>query len=606
MQQYPKRRKRAMPHAQKALPTLPDAAMPMTPAPGVQGYVRTFYATSKPGNVLSVLLLICIGFLLEGFLLALLLALASPSSMADATQKAVPGLLPVLMACYHLPLIQPLSSLLRTIAWLNPSTSMGRANSALALLTLIMMLLLLAARVSARMMRGKGDDYPPVERPALFWLILLPAIVFGVTMVCAPAPGGLLSQDMLWYGLYGRMIVLYHVNPYTATHVMFSYDTLYTLISDLHLPAGLPATSPRGTYGPVWLDVCLLVALFAQDTIAHIIYGFRMIGLVAHILNSILLWMLLAKWKPELRVSTVLLYAWNPVILLLGVAQMHAQIVVTLFVLLATFFFLRSSILLGWIFVVLSVLICPFYLLLLPLFLRLLVSKPYHLIPVRRLLWWTVVCLLTTLVLLLAYAPYWQDWGIAGLVTQMQGLFIQHYALNSLDATFLAILPHSSTTILWMVTPQNWSLLVLGIAGALLLFGYWITDTPQLVALCGSGILLILVILQPVYWPWYVIVPFALALCSMNRSNILLATLLVIGAAIACYCWLWLPVWPRQALFTIGMPLIIAGWAMFLSATWRLTRAKMPEEKRTRPRLKGLSRPAWLSRPSRPSRPPRR
>jgi len=604
MQQYPRRKAQATLRAQRTQPTRPDAAMPMTPAPGVPGYVRTFYATSKPRHVLSILLLICMGLLIEGLLLALLLALASPPGMADATQKAVPGLLPALIACYHLPVIHPFLLLFRDIAWLNPTTSMGRANSALTLLALTLLLVLVATRISARAMLGKGGEHPQAEKPTLFWLILLLTILFGVTMVCAPAVGGIMSQDMLWYGLYGRMIVLYHVNPYTATHVMFSYDMLYTVISELRLPAGTPATFPTGTYGPVWLDVCLLVALFAQDTIAHIVYGFRIIGLAAHILNSILLWMLLTKWKPEFRVSTVLLYAWNPVILLLGIAQMHAQIVVTLFMLLATFFSLRSSTLLGWIFVVLGVLICPFYLLLVPLFLRLLGSKTC-ITPGRRLLWWAMVGLVTTLVLLLAYAPYWQDWGIAGLAAQMRGLFIQDRAVNSLDATFLAILPHGSMPLVWIMTPHNWSLLVLVIAGTFLLFGYWITDTPQLVALCGSALLLIMVMLQPVYWPWYVIVPFALALCSMNRSAILLATLLV-GASIACYCWLWQPAWSRQALFTIGMPLMIAGWALFLSATWRLTRAKMPEEKLTRPRLKGLSRPAWLSRPSQPSRPPRR
>jgi hypothetical protein len=605
MQDYPRRKEQPTLHAQRMPPALPDAAMPMTPAPGVQGYVRTFYATSKPGNVLSILLLICIGLLIEGLLLALLLALASPPGMVDRIQKAVPGLLPALIACYHQPGIQPFSSFLKKIAWLNPATGMGRANCALALLALTMILLLVATRIGTRIMHGKNGDHPQVERSALFWLILLPAILFGATMIYAPLPGNVMSQDMLWYGLYGRMIVLYHVNPYTATHAMLSYDMLYGVISDLRLPGGLAVTSPTGTYGPVWLDTCLLVVLFAQDTMAHIVYGFRAIGLAAHILNSMLLWMLLTKWKPEIRVSSMLLYAWNPVILLLGVAQMHAQIVVTLFILLATFFFLRSSALLGWIFVVLGVLICPFYLILIPLFLRLLGSRTPSMTSGRRFLWWIIVCLVSILVLLLAYAPYWQDWGIAGLWTQIKGIFIQHYALNSLDAIFQTALPHGSTLLVWIMAPHNWSLLVLGLAGIFLLFGYWLTDTPQFVALCGSGLVLIMVMLQPVYWPWYVILPFALALCSVNRSVILLATLLVIGASLAYYYCLWQPAWPRQALFTIGMPLIIAGWALFFNATWRLTRVKMPEEKRTRPRLKGLSRPAWLSRPSQPSRPPR-
>jgi hypothetical protein len=605
MQQYPRRKEPAMFRSQRTQPALPGATMPTTPAPGMQGYVRTFYATGKPGNVLYILLLICIGLLLEILFLALLLALANPPRIADAMQKAVPGLLPLLITFYHQAAIHTFSSLLASCVWLNPANSAGRANIVLVVLVLAIILVLGAAHLSKHVAQRKSGSHPRVENPALFWVVLLPTIAFSATMVCAPAVGNSMSQEMLSYGLYGRMIVLYHVNPYVAVPTLFAHDILNIVIRGVPLPGGTPVISPAEIAGPVWLDVCLLVALFAQDTVAHIVYGFRVIGLVAHILNSVLLWMILTKWKPEIRISTVLLYAWNPIVLLLGVAQMHLQIVVTLFILLATFFFMRSSTLLGWIFVVLSVLTCPFYLLLVPLFLRLIGGKTY-LTPGRRLLWWIIVCLITILVVVLAYAPYWQDWGVVGLAAQMRALFIRNYAVNSLDGTFLDIPLRGSISLWWIVAPPNWSLLVLGIAGVFLLFGFWIADTPQLVMLCGSWVLLIMVMLQPVYWPWYIIVPFVLAICAINRSTMLLATLLVIGASVAYYCGIGQSEWSRQALLTIGIPLMIGGWVLFFGATWRMTRAKIPEEKRTRPRIKGLSRPAWLSRASWPSRPPSR
>jgi hypothetical protein len=87
-------------------------------------------------------------------------------------------------------------------------------------------------------------------------------------------------------------------------------------------------------------------------------------------------------------------------------------------------------------------------------------------------------------------------------------------------------------------------------------------------------IFLLLAILMPVYWPWYVLVSLALALCCARDGTVNLTVLLSLGALLGYYCWLLQPVWPGQALLTVGLPLVVWGWVLFFTSTWRRTRAR--------------------------------
>src|SRR5207245_6946430 len=129
--------------------------------------------------------------------------------------------------------------------------------------------------------------------------------------------------------LKSRMIVLHHVNSYIVIQSAFPHYFLYTAL--------LQVVRYAVVYGPVWFDLSILVALPAGASVANIMIGFRLLGLIAHLVNAILIWTILAKLKPEARITGTLLYAWNPLVLLMSVAEMHQTVVVVLFVLLAVF-----------------------------------------------------------------------------------------------------------------------------------------------------------------------------------------------------------------------------------------------------------------------------
>jgi hypothetical protein len=540
-----------------------------------------------------------LGLLLGLTYLSLYPLFASPAH--DVVQEALPSLFPWLPTLFWTTAFPELPTLLARIPWLDPLSS-GRTTLLLFLLIVTWLLNLLAVNIG----RKAAQSWLSPGREALFfWSIMLLTMLFGLIMFFAPISNSATSHDMLLYAFYGRMVVFYHVNPYVVPVSVFPHDSLYSLLATSN--TGSVTSLPLAiSYGPVWLDASLLVTLFAGQSIANILIGFRLIGLFAHLLNALLLWSLLAKLKPEARISATLLYAWNPLILVLGVAQMHLDIVVALFLLLAVAFFLRDSLILCWVFALLAVLV---NILFLPLLLLCLHLINLHLRFIRlgfRLLWYLGMLTITALILALAYAPYWEGWGIEGLRAALVQTFWLQGAINSLDAALLNLPMDLPKLVSWAAMPSHWTPGVLLIAGTFLLFSLWLANTLDLVLFCASWLFLILLLLLPTYWPWYLIVPFTLALCAKNRGTTLLTVLLSLGALL-CYYWWQLPtVWKGQALGTIGLPFLLWGWIEFFSSTWRMTRPTLPPAQK-RPRgisnFTRRSRPSWLSRPTWPSRP---
>ncbi|GAC1397162.1 MAG: hypothetical protein NVS4B12_09670 [Ktedonobacteraceae bacterium] len=590
MQQPPNQRTADALRSRRTQPALPGVTQPtviispITPRPGAT-YGR------KTRNAWRTLVQLCLlAILLEVLLLALYPLLANTtraSASAHLVQQALPDLFPWLPSLYWTNLFPALPHLLSNVSWLNILDATPRSNASV-LLTFFLLIIasgitLLASRVGGRVILERLSS---LDNALSFWLVLLITSVLGLTMLFAPTGLTVFSQDMLTYGLYGHMVATKHVNPYGV--LPSAQDMLQMLVR-------VKTTTP---YGPVWTDISVLLALVAQNSIANLLLVFRSLGLCAHLINVALLWVILTRAKPEMRLSGTLLYAWNPFVLLFGVAEMHQEIVLVCIVLTAMLFFQRNSPTIGWIFVLLVSLMNLLWLPLLPLFFRLMLRQSRILRIGHRVLWWSGMLLISLVVVVLAYAPYWHAIGFTGILTQLQRTFLQDTAVNSLNAAFLNL----PLKVEWLTPPHSWSFFALLLAGLFLLLGMWLADTLELVALFSSWLLLMLGILLPVYWPWYILAPFVLALCSTNRRTILLMVLLSVTSLLSYY-WLLTSVWTGQALVALGLPLLIWGWILFFSSTWQMTHAqeeKNPTEARTH--FPGRSRPSWFSRPSRPGR----
>lgn len=550
--------------------------------------------------------LLVLGALLEIIYLALypLLALITgvtpqtktpQAQQVQLVQQALPGLFPWLPHVYWTNGLPALPEILASVSWLNLLDKHTQNLAAIVLATFLLLLaglfVLLAASVGKRSLR---EQTSPIT--VRFLIMLLLTALFGVTMLLAPLNLNVFSRDMLSYGLYGRMVAIHHVNPYSVSPTEFPHDLLQSLLG---------ITTPT-TSGPVWLDTSFGITLLAGESIANILVGFRLLALIAHIANAVLLWSIMVRLRPQLRLSLSLLYAWNPLILLFGVAYMHQEIVLVFFVLLAIFFFQRSSPTLGWVFVMLTSLINLLWLPLLLLFFRYMLHESRILRVNQRLVWWAGMFVTSVIVVVLAYAPYWHALGIGGFVTQLHHVFLPDAATNSLDASLLnlPIAPRVS----WLLAPHSWSLLALSLMTLFLLLGFLLADSLQLIMLFSCWVLVALVFLTPDYWPWYAIGPVALAICSAHRRTLLLVIMLTVGTLLSFY-FLLATSWAGQALVTIGLPLILWGWVLFFSVTWQMFSERTERERKMERmqgvqvrRSSGFSRPPFSTLYSRPTR----
>jgi len=536
--------------------------------------------------------------LLLGFCFWLLFPLPGRVRPASPAAHLLPDLFPWLLQLSwsnHLPwLVAGISR----ASWVDirSGSPVAASNLALLLLGVALLLLFLAARFCQRAARER------LQRGSmglLLALLCLFTVIFS--MFCVLLPGSL-TQETLFSGLYGRAALAYHINPYllSGSIGLLARDPLY-----LALPQG--AFAAPQAIGPLWLDITVPLSWLARDNPGLVLLNFRLFALVLHLLNALLIWSILARLKPEIRLAGTLLYAWNPAILLLGIVEVQSQLAVIFFLLLAAFLCQRRSLQLSWVALLLAALINPLCLLLLPLFLRALARELRLLSRGGRFFWWTGLLCVSALVVVLAYAPYWSGPGLSGLALHLRAAFWPDAMQDSLLAALNGLPFASWPPVAWVLDQTHWMILLALVVGGLLLLGVWITDNLELALLFASWIFLALALLFPLSSPWLILLPLALSLASSSRRTALLAHLLSAGALLA-YCLAYRPEhWGAQALITLGLPALIWGWMLFFVSTWQMAHHDEEEAHAQLPRKRpGLSRPSWPSRPAAwPSRPGR-
>lgn len=132
------------------------------------------------------------------------------------------------------------------------------------------------------------------------------AFLAGIIFVVTP---GMLSHDIFVYASYSRLLAAYHANPYFVPIAVFPQDPFMTL------NYWSPVIS---AYGPIWMLVCGLFGWFLQPDPAMYTIAFRLFALCFDLLNLWLVGRILQGMGRSARTVTLgmLLYAWNPLLLL--------------------------------------------------------------------------------------------------------------------------------------------------------------------------------------------------------------------------------------------------------------------------------------------------
>ncbi len=170
-----------------------------------------------------------------------------------------------------------------------------------------------------------GDQLP--VRQALT-VVIAYAVVFGLTLFALPS---LLSSDVYSYAANGRITAIEHASPYVQPPSAFP---------DVVLAVG-DWRDAVSVYGPFWERIdAALAALMPGADVLGVVVGYRLLALVALAASSVLVWWLVGHCFDEAdrrraQVSALLLWTWNPLLLLELEANAHNEGVMLALVLLA-------------------------------------------------------------------------------------------------------------------------------------------------------------------------------------------------------------------------------------------------------------------------------
>lgn len=201
--------------------------------------------------------------------------------------------------------------------------TLSQANSAALELFALFLLAFLCYGLGALLVNRQSE--PSSQRPVrgLTWLA---ALLAGAIFIVTPA---MLSHDILVYAGYSRLLAIYHANPYFVPISSFSHDPF----SSINYWGRFVSA-----YGPIWMLVSAFFGWLLQPDPMTYIVAFRLFALIIHLLNTWLVGRTLRALDRSPRTITLgmLLYAWNPLLLLESGLGGHNDGLMMTFVLLGT------------------------------------------------------------------------------------------------------------------------------------------------------------------------------------------------------------------------------------------------------------------------------
>lgn len=235
---------------------------------------------------------------------------------------------------------------LRDVRGFTPSLAAGLAYAAL-----LSALFGLHGLAYARVRRD------PPRRP--FLMIMLGSLLLAVPLLTTYPIN---ATDLYRYAIRGRVSSVYGQSPFVSPPDAFAQDPYLPLAGEW---AG--ETSP---YGPLWEGAASVVTGVAPADFWLNLLSFKVLAALAFWLMGVLLWRILVTDPDRLsraeNAGTLLLWAWNPALLLIFIVDGHNDALMLLWLLLGWWFIRRRRPTIGFWVAVLAVLTKPIALLALP------------------------------------------------------------------------------------------------------------------------------------------------------------------------------------------------------------------------------------------------
>jgi hypothetical protein len=148
-------------------------------------------------------------------------------------------------------------------------------------------------------------------------------IVVGVLLhVLALATPLFLSRDVYSYGIYGRMVSEYGVNPFVTTPEAFPQDPLFPFVSE-------DWSDSPSVYGPAFAALSAGVTGVATSP-AAVVWAFKLVAALAGVATMLVMVAAARRVHPGRAAFAAALVGWNPVVVFHGVAGGHNDALVGL------------------------------------------------------------------------------------------------------------------------------------------------------------------------------------------------------------------------------------------------------------------------------------
>jgi hypothetical protein len=169
------------------------------------------------------------------------------------------------------------------------------------------------------------------QEPGLQALIFASGAAFLLINILAPV---MLSSDVFNYAMYGRVWGVYSADPYNPSPPISPSDPFLPVLGREYLPS---------YYGPIWTLICGGVTSVGGTHLGLTVLLFRGVGILAALATAVLLWTSLRRSAPQNATRGLLLFLWNPLIVMETGLSAHNDAVMLALLLLAVWLHLR-----GW------------------------------------------------------------------------------------------------------------------------------------------------------------------------------------------------------------------------------------------------------------------
>ena len=178
----------------------------------------------------------------------------------------------------------------------------------------------------------------------LFWLVTASAVVFFLISVFA-LPN--ITTNIYNYMLRSHVAATYDSNPYYVAADKYPDNPIYQYANPNY-------THNPGAKLPAWMIISIPLAKLAGDDVVTNLFFYRSAFFLFNLINIALIVMVLRKLCPRCILTGIILYAWNPIVVLYG--QCKIDTVMAFYLLLGLVFFVYGKERLATVFFVLSVL----------------------------------------------------------------------------------------------------------------------------------------------------------------------------------------------------------------------------------------------------------